>query len=137
MQKITRFDITKYHIHTKLEVISKSGKVTSFSAILDSGASFTELSDKSLQLAGYVIPVDNHIVKPHQETQKYAKIKLVKSIVLGQELNDWIVYISHFEKSWGIDALIGLDFFRKFEVTVDYQNGHLITKSYPDTKKQG
>ncbi len=38
------------------------------------------------------------------------------------------VYVSHFEKSWGIKALIGLDFFRYFRVTIDYKAGHLITE---------
>lgn len=130
MRKITRFDITKHHIHTKFEVTSKFGKASSFSAILDSGAPFTELSDKSLQLAGYEATAGEHVIKPDQETQKYSKIKLVKSIVLGQELDDWIVYISKFEKSWGVDALIGLDFFRQFKVTINYKEGVILSGRY-------
>lgn len=35
-----------------------------------------------------------------------------------------------FEKHWGVDALIGLDFFRKFRVTIDYQAGQIITEPY-------
>ena len=30
----------------------------------------------------------------------------------------------------GIDALIGLDFFRHFLITIDYSNGFLITRPY-------
>ena len=39
-------------------------------------------------------------------------------------------FVSHFEQSWGIDALIGLDFFRRFLVTIDYKNGFLVTSPY-------
>ena len=47
----------------------------------------------------------------------------------------------HFEKSWGIDALIGLDFFRSFRVEINYSKGILISdlfgKGYSNGKKYG
>ena len=46
------------------------------------------------------------------------------------------VFVSHFEQSWGIDALIGLDFFRRFLVTIDYVNGVLVTSPYKTHKTQ-
>ena len=39
-------------------------------------------------------------------------------------------YVSHYEKHWGVDALIGLDFFRQFRVTIDYKVGQIITEPF-------
>ena len=66
-------------------------------------------------------------LKPGLQTQKYGKIILPQLEICGHSINNLEVYVSHFEKSWGIKALIGLDFFRRFKVTVDYGLGQLVT----------
>lgn len=48
--------------------------------------------------------------------------------VCGYTINHYEVFAFRFDESWGIDALIGLDFFRRFRVTIDYKLGHLITE---------
>lgn len=47
---------------------------------------------------------------------------------MKQLLKNNVVFVSQFAESWGIDALIGLDFFRKYVVEIDYSRGILITK---------
>ena len=76
MSKITRFDAKKQHIHTWMRVKSSSGKEISFSAILDTGAPFTEISDRSLARAGFHTAKSKVQTKDLQETQKYGKIRL-------------------------------------------------------------
>ena len=41
-----------------------------------------------------------------------------------------MTHYTSFEKDWGVDALIGLDFFRHFRVTVDYKAGQIITEQF-------
>ncbi|OGQ21738.1 MAG: hypothetical protein A3I05_09440 [Deltaproteobacteria bacterium RIFCSPLOWO2_02_FULL_44_10] len=130
MSKITRFDAKKQHIHTWMRVKSSSGKEISFSAILDTGAPFTEISDRSLARAGFHTAKSKVQTKDLQETQKYGKIRLPLVTVLGEQLADWVVYVSRFDEKWNIDALIGLDFFRRFRVTIDYAEEILITDRY-------
>src|SRR3990167_7391583 len=98
MPNVTLFDTRARYIFLPIFITTKSGKKIELDAILDSGAPNTELSDQALERAGFLDPVNN-----------------------------LEVYVSHFEKSWGVDALIGLDFFKRFRVTVDYKAGHLIT----------
>lgn len=57
------------------------------------------------------------------QTQKYGKIILPHIQVCGHTIEKLEVFVSHFEKSWGIDALIGLDFLRQFKVEIDYSKG--------------
>ncbi|MFT4924383.1 MAG: hypothetical protein ACI8WB_000461 [Phenylobacterium sp.] len=41
-----------------------------------------------------------------------------------------IIKTTSFESSWGIDALIGLDFFRRYQLTINYPKGLLISQPY-------
>jgi hypothetical protein len=66
-------------------------------------------------------------LKPGLQTQKYSKITLPSITICDHQIDCFEVFMSHFESSWGIDALIGLDFFRRFRVTIDYSNGILLT----------
>lgn len=50
--------------------------------------------------------------------------------ICQQRIEGLEVVVSRFDEIWGIDALIGLDFFRRFRVTVDYRAGHIITEPY-------
>jgi hypothetical protein len=107
-----------------------SHKHLEFDAILDTGAPMTEFSDKALRYAGVLDNVKNGVtLKDGLQTQKYATVILPHAQICGHEIENLKVFVSHFEKSWGIDALIGLDFFRRYCVTIDYQKGVLITES--------
>jgi len=65
-------------------------------------------------------------IKPGLETQKYARILLPSLTICGHTLDDFKVMVSRFDPDWGIAALIGLDFFRRFRVMIDYGQGALV-----------
>ncbi len=130
MPNVTNFDTEERYILLPVFILAKDGKRYEFDALLDSGAPATEFSDASLQYLGFIeTPRDNVKIKPGMQTQKYGKTILPEIEICSHSIKDLPVYISHFDKSWGIDALIGLDFFRQFKVTVDYKKACLITES--------
>jgi hypothetical protein len=69
-------------------------------------------------------------IKQGLQTQKYNKISLPSVEICGHKINNFEVFVSRFEESWGVDALIGLDFFRRFIVTVDFSKGLIITNHF-------
>ena len=127
----TSFDTSKHHIHLEFIVTDSNGIWHSVAGILDTGAPRTEFSDHFLMHTGFIDAKNNDAtLKPGLQTQKYGLIKLPSVNICGHEISSLEVFVSRFEQSWGIDALIGLDFFRRFLVTINYQNGFLITSSY-------
>jgi hypothetical protein len=96
--------------------------------LLDTGAPATEFSDQALQLIGLLDDTKKDVsLKPGLQTQKYGKITLPILKVCSHRIDALEVYVSHFEKSWGVDALIGLDFFRRFEVNINFAHGQITT----------
>jgi hypothetical protein len=80
-------------------------------------------------MRGFPIPPPDEIqIKPELETQKYAKILLPSITICGHTIDDFKVMVSRFDPAWGIAALIGLDFFRRFKVTIDYGEGVLVSE---------
>jgi len=131
MSKITTFDPNERYILLRILVAGKDGKLYDFLSLLDSGAPTTEFSDETLEYLGFIEKTKNSVELKHGlQTQKYGKVVLPHIEICSHEINDLEVYVSHFEKSWGIKALIGLDFFRRFRVTIDYQKGQIITEPY-------
>jgi hypothetical protein len=103
----------------------------SFNGILDSGAPRTEFSDLFLLHTGFLAKNNSEIkIQPGLQSQKYGKVTIPLIEICNQQLIEFDVFVSSFESSWGIDALIGLDFFRRFQLTVDYDNGLLISQLY-------
>lgn len=108
-----------------------SGRLRELDALLDTGAPSSEFSDKALQFAGLLdAPREEVVIKEGMQTQKYGRLVLPQIEICSHRLENLRVYVSRFEESWGIDALIGLDFFRQIKVTIDYQRGHLVTEPY-------
>jgi hypothetical protein len=131
MRNFTAFDPNKRYINLQIYVANKSGKKRDFIALLDTGAPATEFSDEVLQYLGFLEkPSENIKLKSGLQTQKYGKIVLPHIEICSHAMKDLSVYVSHFEKSWGIDALVGLDFFKMFRVTIDYKNAQIITEAY-------
>ena len=131
MPNITVFDKGAHHIHFTAYVSNREGKRSKLRAVLDTGAPFTEFSDQFLHYAGFIVaPATDIRIKHGLQTQKYGKLILPQVDICGHPLREMQVYLSHFEGHWGVDALIGLDFFRRFKVTIDYKDGHLITEPY-------
>lgn len=127
MQNTTTFDIAAPYIYLPIFIITAENKRHEFDAILDTGAPITEFSDKALLYAGFLKKTENIDLKSGLQTQKYSKICLPQTQICGHTIENFDVYVSHFEKSWGIDALIGLDFFRKFKVEIDYSKGKILS----------
>jgi len=131
MPTITTFDINKRYIFFPVFVLGTTGKRYKVDALLDTGAPATEFSDEALLFTGFLQETKKDIVlKPGLQTQKYSKVVLPHLSICNHPINNLEVYVSHFEKSWGIKALIGLDFFRRFKVTIDYSRGHIITSPH-------
>lgn len=130
MQNITTFNINAQYIYLPIFIVTDSHKHLEFDAILDTGAPMMEFSDKALQYAGFLDKVKNGVtLKESLQTQKYATVILPRTKTYGHKIENLKVFVSHFEKSWGIDALIGLDFFRNYRVTIDYSKGTLLTET--------
>jgi hypothetical protein len=126
----TGFDVNRHHIHLEIIVKNSKGITYSLDGILDTGAPYTEISDDFLSFTGFINYPDRSVtVKAGQQSQKYNKLTIPEITICGHALNDFHVYVSQFHETWGIDALIGLDFFRKFAVEIDYSRGVIKTKS--------
>ena len=128
---ITKFNTNKYYIFIKSIITSCDGRIINANSILDTGAPTTEFSDKFLLLFGFIDELNTEInIEKNLESKKYRKIVLPNLEICGQKLNNFEVAVSKFEDSWGIDAIIGLDFFRKFHVAIDYNLGELVVTPY-------
>ena len=125
----TLFDTKEHHIHVPFSLVSPSGKTENSFGILAAGAPRTEFSDAFLVHMGFIKAPNFQIrIKEGLQTQKYGKIILPSLVICGHTIQNFEVLVSRFDKSWGIAALIGLDFFKRFRVTVDYKAGHLVTE---------
>ncbi len=131
MSNFTKFDPQQRYIVLPIIVANKRDELQDVLALLDTGAPATEFSDEVLLHLGLINRTKQKVELPHGlQTQKYGRIVLPYVEVCAHPITNLEVYVSHFEKSWGIKALIGLDFFRRFRVTVDYKARHLITEPY-------
>ncbi len=125
MRTTTPFDPKRHHIHLEAQVQSERGIPWNFDGLLDTGAPWTEFSDLFLIRVGLLDQVPSVSIQSGLQTQKYGKLILPELKVCGQTLTDFEIRVSRFEQSWGIDALVGLDFFRRFQVTIDYDRAVL------------
>jgi hypothetical protein len=126
---ITTFKTDDHHILLWILVTLPSGRKRGLTGILDTGAPYTEFSDKFLNSVGLIDSTNDHVpIKHGLQTQKYGKIILPSMEICGQTLDNHTVYVSNFESSWGIRALVGLDFFRRFRTTIDYKRGQIVTE---------
>lgn len=123
MPNITSFDTGLPYIYLSIFVTSNKNALHEFDAIFDTGAPRTEFSDTALQYAGFLGAIKHVKLKTGSQTQKYDKILIPQIQICGHSIKNLEVFVSHFEKSWGIDSLIGLDFLRRFKVEIDYSKG--------------
>jgi predicted aspartyl protease len=133
MRSFTEFDPQQRYIMLQICVADKNEKTRDFLALLDTGAPATEFSDDVLQYLGFLESTNQQVTLQHgMQTQKYGQTVLPHVEICSHSIKNLKVYVSHFEKSWGIDALIGLDFFRQLRVTIDYKAGQIITEPYEE-----
>jgi predicted aspartyl protease len=131
MPNITTFNTSAPYIYLSIFVFTESGSFHEFDAIFDTGAPRTEFSDTALKYAGFIDETKPVTLKTGIQTQKYGKIILPQIHICGHSIENLQVFVSHFENSWGIDALIGLDFLRQFKVEIDYSKGVLTSDKLP------
>lgn len=129
MRTVTPFDTSKHHIHVDFLAIDSTGTPHNCSGVVDTGAPWTEFSDAFLTHVGFLPDADIDVaIKPGLQTQKYAQIVLPSITLCGHTIKNFEVMVARFDPAWGIAALIGLDFFRRFKVTIDYSTGTLISE---------
>lgn len=129
MLTTTTFDTSDRYIIIPIFITTNDDERRQLRAIVDTGAPRTEFSDEALQFAGFPIERKESVqIKEGLQTQKYANAIIPKIEICSQIISDLNVYVSRFDKSWGIDALIGLDFFRRFEVRINYKLGMIVTE---------
>jgi hypothetical protein len=130
MPNYTLFDTADHHIYVACHLVDWHGVTHAFRAIVDTGAPITEFSDEFLVSIGLIKAADLKAVSVSdlEQTKRYARLTLPKIDCLGQTMQNAPIRVSRFAEGWGVDALIGLDFFRQFRVTVDYQAGHIIAE---------
>ncbi len=126
MRTTTPFDVRQHHIHLKVVINIGHGLPWRVAGVLDTGAPWTEVSDKFLHHAGLIseLPDDGPMPRGRQ-TQRYGKIVLPEMEICGQRLANMEVRVARFEEIWNVGILVGLDFFRHFPVTIDYQRAVL------------
>lgn len=130
MQTTTTFDSSEYHIYFAAKIQDCNGVEHAFRGILDTGAPSTEFSDEFLLAIGVLKPdaikkVDIH---PEQQTARYGRIIIPRIHCLGQTMENVKVKVVRFVEGWAVDALIGLDFFMKYEVKINYKLGTIVTE---------
>jgi hypothetical protein len=125
------FDTKRHHIYVEFEIIDHKGIIRNGVGILDTGAPRTEFSDLFLSHAEMFDMHQSEIDLPlGQQSKKYNRVVLPLVSICGYQFQNTEFVVSRFEKSWGIDALIGLDLFRKSRITIDYQSSLIIAESF-------
>jgi hypothetical protein len=131
MPNITTFDPRASYIYLPVLVTTAQGVQAEFDAILDTGAPRTEFSDRALVYEGILETTDRVSIPHGLQTKKYSRVVLPSIRVCGHDIPGLEVFVSRFEESWNVDALIGLDFFRRFRTEIDYSGGRLVTEPLP------
>lgn len=131
MRNTTVFDRQLHHLYIPVFLNTPDGERHELDAVLDTGAPLSEFSDQFLKYVGITRETNKDVtLKSGLETQRYGKIVLPPIEICGHHIQNMQVCVSRFDKHWGVDALIGLDFFRQFRVTIDYNAGQIITEPF-------
>ena len=127
----TRFDTHLHHIHLEFFVTDTMGIRHSVAGILDTGAPRTEFSDRFLAAIGLVgkTSLDSEM-RVGLQTHKYGKTIIPRVEICQHTMTELEVIVSYFDESWGVDALVGLDFFRENYVGIDYSRGVIVSEPF-------
>lgn len=131
MLNTTAFNTSKHHIDLEGQLTFDQATYD-FIGILDTGAPRTEFSLQFLLNSGILNQraLNSKNLNLKQATQKIGKLNIPVLEVCEQAMMETEVFISIFDSSWAVDALIGLDFFRKFKTCIDYSKGAIETESF-------
>ncbi len=115
----------------EFELLDHKGIIRNGIGILDTGAPKTEFSDLFLYHSDIIdIPKGEMELPSGLQTKKYNRVILPSVTICGHQFHNAEFLVSRFEKSWGIDALIGLDLFKQSRITIDYQSAKIISEPY-------
>jgi predicted aspartyl protease len=111
----------------ELEGPSKS---INLSLALDTGATYTLISEKMLTIAGYNPSLSPTRVQVTTASgiESVPRMVVTKFAALGHEKTNFPVICHTLPPSANIDGLLGLDFLRGFTLTVDFRTGQIMLK---------
>jgi predicted aspartyl protease len=95
---------------------------------LDTGATGTLVNIGMLVSIGYdpALSPNRVQVTTGSGVEFVPRVELNKITALGQERTDFIVLCHTLPPSASVDGLLGLDFFRGQNLSIDFQNGQII-----------
>ncbi len=116
-------------IHVRAQISGPSG-VAFLTLALDTGATRTLISPEMMIEVGYEPSKSGQFsqMTTGSRIERVPLLTLDKLISLGQERLGLIVACHSLPPSAGVDGLLGLDFFRRQNLNIDFRNG-LITLS--------
>jgi len=109
------------------EIEGPSGNVV-LQFALDTGATSTLINIGVLVAIGYdpAISPERVQITTGSGVEFVPRITLQKITALGQERSNFAVVCHTLPPSAGIDGILGLDFLRGQQLTIDFRQGHLL-----------
>ena len=121
------FDPQQGLIIVRAELWGPSGSAV-LRLALDTGATTTVVNMGLLVAIGYdpaLVP-DRIQVTTGSSVEFMPRVILDKIVALGQERKDFPVLCHTLPPSAGVDGLLGLDFFRRRSLSIDFRNGQVL-----------
>lgn len=116
------FDSTKQLVVVKVRIVGPAGGAT-LNLAIDTGASATVIGWDSLGIVGYE-PADAFgkvQMTTGSKTEIVPKIKLKQIVALGKRRQGLEILAHSLPKGASVDGLLGLDFFRRYKLTIDFR----------------
>ncbi len=99
--------------------------ISKCSFVLDTGARATVIRDTVLLLAGYnsaVVPRNLPMTTAGGIVQ-VSRLPVIRFSSLGQDRSGFLVVAHTLPPTFAFDGLLGLDFFRRLTLNIDFRNG--------------
>lgn len=123
---ISQFDANLQLIVGEVRIVGPTGDTITHLA-LDTGATPTLIGWDALDMAGYR-PADaiGHVeMTTGSGTELVPKIRLKRVDALGKQRRGLEIVAHTLPKGASVDGLLGLDFFRKTRLTIDFRKFHV------------
>ena len=108
----------------------RSVLVGDLSMVLDTGAELTVVNSRLLRGMGIPIPPDAKRIPLNTASGSQIGLKVVipKFKALGKTRTNFEIVCYELPKAIGCDGLLGLDFFRGFELNINFKTGQIQLK---------
>lgn len=99
----------------------------SIEALLDTGAAMTVVHPELLRLVGYDVTGlrQSQAIVTASQRETMAVVNVQSIAALGQTKHDYSIGVFALPAATGVQALLGLDFFRRSRLTIDFRSGTL------------